>query len=160
MSIKITVEKLISTNPNRYAIDGGELNLINDIAKDLNYPSIEIPHYKLIQSVHRLRNKYLETHKEVDFRTSNKPDDRVEVSIFELEVYRGVIDTVEADKTQRVVNYISQNEDERLKQTNSRIAKSVRGVSKDEVEHIKRYYHLFEDLMNRNTKVKVTKTDS
>jgi len=158
MGLSKQVYTLIDSYPNRYAIDGGEVTLINDICTILNYQKIDEKHYKMIQSIHRFRNKYLSKHKEKDLRKSNKTLERREFSLFQIEVYYNNLTPYQQKIIPKIVSYILQDEKKRLSYSDSRISKAIRGVDTNDVKSVKMYYLLFKDMLLRKMKWRPKKT--
>jgi len=122
-SVKDFVNKSIQDNPSRYAVDNGELNLINDYFALEGWQTLIIEQHKAIAGIIRRRNVFLgdDVNKAFDLRTRRGAyEHKGQTSIYDFldgECYKTI---------PKIVRYF-ENNPERLSYSNSRIKKSVRG---------------------------------
>ena len=153
--IKTFVINSIKADPTRYAVDKGEMNLINDffliddkgkcIATEDGKLQLTTEQYQTIQSLHRLKNKFIEQNNEYDLRSSNKPSHGKQLTIFDF------LDDETKEAEKKLTSYYKGDES-RLQYSISRIKKSVRGVDDRHIIASKTMY----PLLKANPPIKKT----
>lgn len=123
-SIKHFVYEAIQKNPSRYAVDGGELHLINDYFTLQGWQPLMLEQHRAIAGLIRKRNDFLkdENNSAYDLRTKKT----AYVHVGQTSIY----DFLNEDtKTQlpKIINYWSADV-ARYEYSNSRLKKSIRGV--------------------------------
>lgn len=128
----------IQSNPSRYAVDGGELNLINDYLRDNKIKAcvlddgilqLTIEHHKIIASVLRKRNEFLQDEKNsaYDLRTYKTSY----IHVGQTSIYDFMDDDTRL-QLPKIVKYWSMDA-QRYEYSNSRIKKSIRGIDDEHI---------------------------
>lgn len=128
----------IQSNPSRYGVDGGELNLINDYLRDNKIKAcvlndgilqLTIEHHKIIAGVLRKRNEFLqdERNSAYDLRTQKTSYIHVgQTSIYDF------MDDEARLQLPKIINYW-ESDANRYSYSNSRIKKSIRGIDDEHI---------------------------
>ena len=138
-SVKHFVREAIKSNHSRYAVDNGEINLINDYFISEGWTPIIIEQHKAIAGVIRQRNEFLrdDSNRAYDLRTKRGAyEHKGQTSIYDF------LDEESYIQVPKIVRYFVSNE-ERLNYSNSRIKKSVRGSDSECIIATKVLYPLF-----------------
>ena len=124
------VEKAITEKPTLYAVNGGELSLINAYMKEAQHNEITQEQFKAIASVLRTRNAFLSQGVNADFdlrRRTLPKKQYYQMSIYDL------LEDEAREQVPKIVKYF-QKAPERVNYTQSRIKKSVRGIENNYIE--------------------------
>jgi len=142
--IKHYVANAIQTNPTRYGIDRGAVNIINDFFTLQGWPTLTDEQLNAIASLTRGRNYYLFDNEAYDHRTKKTAYEHIgQMTIFDL------MDSDTAEQSKKLTRYFSADPD-RIDQSNSRIKKSVRGVDDNHITAAKQFH----PLLKSNPKLK------
>ncbi|WP_151900545.1 hypothetical protein [Sulfurimonas hydrogeniphila] len=128
-SIKHYVYAAIKDNPSRYAVDGGDLHLINDYFISQGWQPLMIEQHKAIAGVIRQRNEFLkdDTNRAYDLRKRKTAYVHVgQTSIFDF------LDADTKEQLPKIIKYWSADAS-RFEYSNSRIKKSIRGVDDEHI---------------------------
>jgi hypothetical protein len=128
-SIKQYVYTAIKDNPSRYAVDGGDLHLLNDYFISQRWQPLIIEQHKAIASVLRQRNEFLkdEANSAYDLRTKKTAYVHVgQTSIYDF------LDTDTKEQFPKIIKYWSADAS-RYEYSNSRMKKSIRGIDNEHI---------------------------
>ena len=123
-SIKHFVYKAIPNNPSRYAVDGGELHLINDYFTLQGWQPLMLEQHRAIAGLIRKRNDFLkdESNSAYDLRTKKTSYVHVgQTSIYDF------LDEDTKIQLPKIIKYWSADA-ARYEFSNSRLKKSIRGI--------------------------------
>jgi len=123
-SIKHFAYNAIQDNPSRYAIDGGELHLINDYFTLQGWQPLMIEQHKAIAGLIRKRNEFLrdENNSVYDLRMKKT----AYIHVGQKTIYDFLDDDTKI-QLPKIINYWSADA-ARYEYSNSRLKKSVRGI--------------------------------
>lgn len=113
-------------NPQRYGIDDGDLNIVNDYLKKRGWDLITREQFSAVTSLIRLRNMFLAANPNFDLRKKSKPPKFVQYTIYDY------LDDNTARQTKALSRYLAGDED-RLSQSNDEIKKSIGGIDEDHI---------------------------
>jgi len=144
-TIKKYIYDNIQENPSRYGVDNGDLHLINDYFVNQGWHTLTREQHKAIAALIRLRNYFLQENEAYDMRIQKTVYEHIgQKTIFDY------MDNETALESKKLVRYWSADP-ERIKQTKSRIKKSVRGVDDDHIIAAKVMY----PLLRANPRIQV-----
>ncbi len=156
MSSKDFVTNSFINNPQRYGVDDGELNLINDYLTSRGWDILTREQFKAVATILRLRNMFLVDNPNCDLRKKHETSQYLQLSLFDF------LDNDTATQTRKLTHYFVGDEN-RLNKSNSRIKDSVRGVDNDHITTAKIMLPLFVSTpqlkkikINKNTDKKST----
>ena len=144
LSIKRFAFQAIENDPSRYAVDNGDLNLINDYFISQGWQTLTREQHKAIAGVIRKRNEFLLSHEAFDLRTKQTAYENTG----QLRIY-DFIDDEANQQLPKITKYFTADP-LRLKQSVSRIKKSVRNVDSEHISVAK----IMLPLLQANPKLK------
>lgn len=136
MNSKNFVAHSFTQNPQRYGVDSGDLNIVNDYLSSRDWDILTREQFRAVTTIIRLRNMYLADNPEQDKRKKHTPPLFTQLSIYDF------LDQDTAAQTKKLTRYFTGDED-RLNQCNSRIKNSVRGVDNEHITAAKIMLPLF-----------------
>ncbi len=128
-SIKNFAYEAIKKNPSRYAVDGGELHLINDYFISQKWQPLMIEQHKAIAGIIRKRNEFLKDDKNSAYDLRTKKTAYVHVG--QTSIYDFLDDDTKV-QLPKIIRYWSADAS-RYEYSNSRIKKSIRGVDDEHI---------------------------
>ncbi|WP_415406824.1 hypothetical protein ACLHDG_13815 [Sulfurovum sp. CS9] len=136
MNSKDFVANSFTQNPQRYGIDNGDLNMVNDYLSSRGWDTLTREQFRAVASIARLRNMFLVDNPDYDLRKKNEVSLFIQLSIYDF------LDDDTITQTRKLTKYFAGDES-RLLQSNSRIKDSVRGVDNEHITAAKIMLPLF-----------------
>ena len=136
MNSKDFVANTFNTNPQRYGIDDGDLNMVNDYFTKQGWELLTREQFSALASLIRTRNKFLADNPNYDLRKKHETAQYIQLTLFDF------LPDDTATQIKKLARYFSRDE-KRLEQSNSRTKDGVRGADNEHITAVKLMLPLF-----------------